>query len=325
MFTNKEVKCDNFDVDSSKEAWEHYRKYYIEHNEGYSIRKNFNFDHLFLYNRCEDVGLKEGYKGDETNGECYNYTNDLKKGVNRYYALDNSVRPVKYKGHEYSLAASRLGGDCDFNFNEKQYRPFKTIIGDNQKAIEQLNRCEKMHHTLLNFSLIQAMGNMQGFKGSNEYDRCDTFIYELDRYFKGDSDNILSKSTAPNRPDLINYLEHFKNIYEYCKEIYFIESHEFVDRIIKNGERPIRDCDDVVRYMNLAEEFWAEKEFYFLKKEFLTVGEYFHDGGEIYTLEELLMKIENDSGYSAYDGKELIEKCIERGFIIDCGNNSYTR
>lgn len=172
---------------------------------------------------------------------------------------------------------------------------------------------------------MQAMGNMQGFKGCNRFDRFDTFIYEMDRYFSAKSQNVLSASSETNKVALISYLNNFKDIYEYCKEVYFIEEEKFINKIIAEGALPIKVCDDVIRYMNLAEEFWAVKEFYFLKNEFLLVGDYFKNGGEIYTLAELLLRIESDLGYNESDGNELIKKCVERGFIIDCGNNTFTR
>lgn len=320
MFINKEVQCKNFEPDSCEEAWKHYKEFY---SETYFIRKNYNFDDLFLYNLYKDVGLQKEHKNEI--GKRYDYTNKLKSTRNRYYALKKGTKKEKKDRIEYCPPASRVGGECDFNFNDGKYKLFKNIIGDNQTALQQLNRCKEMHHTLLNFSLIQAMGNMQGFKGSNRFDRLDTFVYELNRYYSGTSVNVLSKSTTCNKPHLIEFLDNFKNIYKYCEEVYFINDKELVDEIIASGEKPIEACEDVKRYMDLAEKFWAAKESYFLKKEFLTMGGYFNNGGETYTLEELLFKLESDLGCNQDDAKILIEKCVDRGFITDCGNDIYER
>lgn len=253
MFINKEVQCEpNFEPDSCEEAWKHYKEYYSETK---LIRKNYNFDNLFLYN--------SGF-GEKDTKERY-YFNKLKSSSdhNRYYALIKGTRIFKNEdGIEYCLPASRVGGECDFNFNENKCKLYRNIIGDNQTALQQLNRCQKMHHTLLNFSLMQAMGNMQGFKGRNRFDRLDTFLYELKGYFSGTSANVLSASTPNNKSDLIAYLGNFKNIYEYCEEVYFIKDKELVDEIIASGEKTIEVCEDVIRYMDLAEKFWAAKEFY---------------------------------------------------------------
>ncbi|MGN0492132.1 MAG: hypothetical protein ACI4F7_00655 [Acutalibacteraceae bacterium] len=45
--------------------------------------------------------------------------------------------------------------------------------------------------------------------------------------------------------------------------------------------------------MDLAEKYWAKKEFEFLKNEFLAVGDCFQNGGEIYSRNELITRIEN--------------------------------
>ncbi|MDR5659877.1 hypothetical protein RH915_10285 [Serpentinicella sp. ANB-PHB4] len=63
----------------------------------------------------------------------------------------------------------------------------------------------------------------------------------------------------------------------------------------------------------------------FLNKDYEATGDYFKDGGETYTIEELLIKIESDLGYGQADGEKLIKKCVERGYISDCGNNTYSR
>jgi hypothetical protein len=330
MFINKKAEIIQeyrnqklrFDPDSSPEAWKHYKEYYLGNSK---LRANYDFNRLFFYNCYKDVGQKTGYKN---NGTWFNYTNSPlahKSKYNRLFALENQAEIAYYENIEYCGKRSRIGGDCDFNFNEKKYKLFEGIIGDNKIALQQLNRCSEMHHTLINFSLMQALGDMQGLKGNDRFDRFDTFIYELDRYFLGISHNVISASTSSNKSDLIAYLNNFESIYEYCEEVYFIQDKKFIDEIIAKGALPMKECDDVIRYMDLAEKFWAAKDFYFLRKEFLTIGNYFNNGGETYTLGELLIKIKNDLGYGQTTGEILIKKCVGRGFIIDCGSDTYTR
>ncbi len=62
-----------------------------------------------------------------------------------------------------------------------------------------------------------------------------------------------------------------------------------------------------------------------IKNEYITIGSYFQNGGETFTHKELLYKILNDLGLDEKDGSELIKECVNQGFIIDCGNNCYTR
>lgn len=55
------------------------------------------------------------------------------------------------------------------------------------------------------------------------------------------------------------------------------------------------------------------------------LGSYFSDGGERYSLEDLLIKLENDLGYDATRGKRLISECENEGWIIRTNENEYTR
>ena len=233
MFRNKKIKerqlwndeFVNFQPDSSPEAWEHYKKYYLQ------TLKEYDFNKLYYYNNYDQVEKKHGYN---ENGKWYNYVNSpsLVKD-NRLYALHNNTTIIQTEDVEYCEATLRYGGDCDFNFNDKKYKLFmKIICGDldaseqeKENAKEKLNKCKKNHHRLLNFSLMQAIGNMQGVKGENRFDRIDTFVYELNRYFSKTSNKILSASTKQNVNLLIEYLNGFKDIYEYCCKIYFIQCH----------------------------------------------------------------------------------------------------
>lgn len=305
-----------FDPDASLEAWEHYRKYYL------CVFPDYDFINLFFYNFYSDVGLKSGYN---YKGNWLNYTNIPKKiKPNRIFALNKSTSRKENDGTTYCLATQRLGGETDFNFNEQKVELFKKIIGEDSQILKQLTRCAEKHHTVINFSLMQAMGNMQREKGKNRFDRLDVFVLKLAKYFRGLSNNILGSSSDHNIGGLISFLDTFKDIYDYMEKTYFIDDTKFVDKIIKQGELPIETHKDVVRYMSLAEEFWDKKEFYLLKKEFLTIENYFNFDAA-YSTQDLLFKIENNLGYDEEVGKKLIERCVERGFMIEASSDLYTR
>ena len=267
-----------FDPDSSPAAWEHYKKYYIENDQ--CVLGNYNFEKLNLYNYYKDVGNKSGlFK----NNEWKNYINspfNNSKRYNRLFALSNNTKTECENSKEYCGASSRLGGECDFNFNDKKQTLFKAIICGDKAAEEKLEKCSKNHHTLINFSLMQGMGNMQSVKGCNKYDRLDVFVYQLSLYFLGISSNIMNCSSDENRGALISYLNSFENIYDYMNKVYFIKKETFINKIIEQGQLPINTCDDVVRYMDLANEFWSEKEDYFkqqvvkYEEEYLEADEY---------------------------------------------------
>lgn len=314
-----------FDPDSSPAAWAHYQQFYLQN---LYLRKNYDFVKLCFYNYYDTVGLKTGYFDGE---KWFNYVNKpIKKTTdyNRLFILQKGTQTDSLDNTEFIVATNRLGGDCDFNFNEKKCEIFvdliktDTTISENEKqeVYIRLERCRNMHHSLLNFSLIQAMGNLQKFKGSNRFDRLDTFICELDKYYRGVSNSVLRFATPNNEPALISFLNDFKDIYEYCSTFYFISDKHFIDEIIRQGSMPIAKVDELIRYLDLAETYWSKKEFFFLKNEFLTIGDYFQNGGESYSRSELITKIENDLGYSKEESDELINKCEERGFLTSVGN-----
>ncbi|MCI8939126.1 MAG: hypothetical protein HFH12_03945 [Dorea sp.] len=288
MFKNKKIsemqkqgaQTIRFDPDSSPAAWVHYQQFY-SHNK--YLNTHYDFQKQFFYNYYNKVDLKTGYFDGL---DWFNYVNkslQSSSGYNRLFVLQTGTKTKNSENNEFIVAANRLGGDCDFNFNEKKYLLFSKIIKsdpisspqEKNNAIQQLSRCRDMHHTLLNFSLMQAIGNMQKFKGNNRYDRLDTFIYELDKFYRGISNAILQFSSPNNKPALSSFLNAFKDIYEYCATFYFITEKSFIDEIIKQGSMPITNVNELMRYMNLAEKYWAKKEFEFLKNEFLAVGDYF--------------------------------------------------
>ena len=236
------------------------------------------FKKTVFYNPCKIFEYKPVY--DEGKKLIYVNMPLLKIGKyasnpNRLFALAKDTKSKIYKnGVEYFASASRLGGECDFNFNEQKYKAFKKIIGNNDKdALKQLEKCKSMHHTLVNFSLMQGLGGLQNFKGSSDYDRWDVFIYELDEYYNkrdGKEKTKLEKYLETvkyhedNKKCLVNYLEKFGNIQTYCKEIYFLEDKAFeqiVRPIIEKEEGPpkIKSPEDVKKYMDLAERFWEMK------------------------------------------------------------------
>lgn len=312
LYNGEEFK---YEPDSSPEAWAHFKNYYSIDND---IIKQYDLDNLRFYTYLE-------YR-------TYSNCPDKTKAYNRLYALHKNT---EFFNHGmYCRPALRLSGDCDFNFNEKKYQLFKeiimkdTLLSDEERscAMTQLSRCKDNHDTLLNFSLMQSIGDMQKVKGKDNFDRFDKYIRNVFLYLTEDDRKILSESKA-NTEDLMDFLNEFKNgdkIYDYFKTMYFIDDHDFVDNIIEQGALPINTCKDVIRYMTLAEEFWNKKEFFFLKDEFLTIDSYFEDKIS-YTEAELLNKLESDFGIDSKDGQHFLEKCVERNFITETSDGEYTR
>jgi hypothetical protein len=106
-------------------------------------------------------------------------------------------------------------------------------------------------------------GNMQDVKGSDKYDRFDKFVYLLSIYYNQTSiedrekSQILSHATKVNKPVLMKYLDSFNSVFEYCREIYFIDE-SFVKELIANSNNGIGIHDEkaAIQYMNLAKEYF---------------------------------------------------------------------
>ena len=289
---------DKYDPDASPMAWVYYE---IVYSNGNGIIKlggtEFNSENLSYYNSCNADFKERSYRYYDTDDHCYrwlNYKNDEipeenrydgnRKKYNRLFALKADTKRAENPKDkkEYCDAASRVGGECDFNFNEGKKTLFEEIIKNDSnaaeesknEALEKLDECAKMHHNLLNFSLMQAMGNLQRVKGRDKFDRFDTFVWKLSEYYSIEKEQRLAKDPAvlkkatkdENKNDLIQYLDGFVNIYDYCRQVYFLDDEKFVNEVIAQGQRPINNCIDVIRYMTLAEEFWKKKYDYVKEK-----------------------------------------------------------
>lgn len=237
----KEIKTKQlgieYDPDSSPKAFEHYKRAYISSEFCSPIDK---FDWLNVDTR--NHLLNESYEN----------------AFERLY--------VKIQDDTMGLGDSfLLGGETDFNFNEQKSIYLMQILKQKKvrhKDVEKLQFCQNNYHSVVNFSLMPATGAMGNFKGSEKFDRLDCFICSLNEFYINGNYQVLSKAKGRNKEYLLNYLNLFDDIYDYCRKIYFMEDREFVDRIIMNGQKPLKSREDVVRYMNLAIDYWNRKESY---------------------------------------------------------------
>lgn len=224
-----------YDPDTSPEVWNHYSRYYsVKH---WNFSDNFDFKNLKKFKN---------------------------KGITRLISKINFYNP--------NFEKFLLGGDTDFNFKKdsesraNKYKMFKEILekgNANSEEFDKLKLCNEHHHTLVNFSLMARTGGMNATKGITKYDRFDLFISKLNNYFLKEDTSIVGRK---NGKYLARFLDTFDDIYDYCRVFYFIEDKEFVDRIIEEGKQPITTSKDVIRYMNLALDYWGMKEAYFIKK-----------------------------------------------------------
>lgn len=237
-------KESEFDPDSSPNAWEFYRKIYNESQ--WSFWDEFDFKNLKLLNKPYRLHGKISYKKSSY---------------------------VKVLGKEF-----KFSGDCAFNFNDKKCKRFDSLLSEKDK--ELLQKCKSNHHNILNFSLLPTTGGLNNFKGKlyvtdiagvnysgvqhqNCDDRLDSFLYCINQYFERKSKLIFCCCSEANESCLESFLLLFDDIYDFCEKLYLIRDKILVRKLLNNGKKPITTHEDVIRYMNLAIEFWEYRKIIF--------------------------------------------------------------
>lgn len=233
-----------FDPDSSLHAMKHYEETYERNN--WKLINEFDFKNLkCLFPDSEFLRLYVPLKKD---------SNYRKQGMfwNKF----------------------TLSGEIDFNFNDKKVKVFSKLLTN--ENVKLLKFCNAGHHKLLNMSLLPATGKLNNLKGhlfvENEgyinysrkfipecLDRQDTFISALNNYFIRKDELVLSESGI-NKEPLINYLNEFSDIFDYCDKVLLIKDKSLINTLIENGAKPIKNETDVLNYINLAQKYWKEKE-----------------------------------------------------------------
>jgi len=270
----KDHTSKQFDPDSSPYAWKHYENLYKKHWNRFS-----KDDHAVKY-LIENYDLQpDGLKN------------------NRLYNKKENVFGV----------APSLSGETDINLKMGHYTHFanrlETIAKNDGNLSKEtkaeisnlLNGLTKLHHTLVNFSLMQSMGRLQQYKKTICGERIDTFIYDLNILYNlcaskinGEIESlfmelinmegknlikqlyIMYPESKENIIELLNYLMQFQDIYDYCEKIYFLEkdykietSKLLVDALIESGDKPLDSANRVIEYIKLAIDFWNAKLTYF--------------------------------------------------------------
>lgn len=248
----------NYDCDSSPKAWEHYIRHYVPSFFGET------------YNEYSD-------QNDQPCGKQYYLFEGLMyDGVRICAAPEVYAKNLGAK----TFKKERLGGDCDLNFNEAKRPRFAGAIfnkyiqqlqssGDiitfdipekEYSALMLLANCSRMHHTLLNFSLMQGSGNMQGIKQLCDFDRIDEFFVYLDEFYCIDNkekqkEKLKAKRQSGYKVDenlkaLRHYLNTFRvkqepteSIKNYCSKIYFLPTRKNESEIYQTGKMSQESVD----------------------------------------------------------------------------------
>lgn len=164
-----------------------------------------------------------------------------------------------------------LSGETDFNFGRKKifgwgksrmqyFKYYLKYVPKEEREIysKLLSICEKHFYSPLNISLLPKTGGLNLVKKAIGNDRIDTFIWALDEWYKGGACLLLNCSSNENIASVKEYLGLFKNVYDYCNTIYFIED-ALVRDLISSGTKPIDSYQRAKEYMILATRFWKQK------------------------------------------------------------------
>ena len=263
-----------YEPDSSPKAWKHFLRFYSDflstlHSKETTFRyysKTSNNNHYTSPVLCLDSGYRlvavpEGYTT-----------------IRKQDTLINVSR------------VERLGGDCDFNFNKdkcprfvryllglssegevdldeffKQFKQAENDQAENEQAENEQEKngirkllyyCHKMHHTLLNFSLMQCSGAMQLVKQNLDRDRVDRLIFFINRFYIFNDSKVLSRATNDAyKADLMHYLVSIvdnilptNKIYQYCAKIYFLPTHGFPTGKMMEKDSAFQQLDDDSKY-----------------------------------------------------------------------------
>lgn len=226
------------------------------------------------YNLCEPCFFSYRKK----NGRhLYIKEMNLNGKKKRLYALKiGGITTISLDERDYYNADFRVSGETDFNFNDKKLKKFYEIIDKDSKYCvddkndlkELLLSASKLHHTLLNFSLMQTMGNLQGFKGKDALDRFDRFIYSLSEYYNENS-KIINKFKDNSGDTNWSYLKKYLDLFgdgkigfnNYFSNVYFAgitnsDNIDIMEKLIESGKEPIDSAERVNEYVKLANEFW---------------------------------------------------------------------
>ena len=239
--------------DSSKEAWEFYKKKY--ENSNWKLLDNFDFN-------C----IKTRYEKDG------HYINDTRK---KLWLKDDSELKDSL-GDLFCFSGERV-----FNFESQEYR-LRQIIENSQcesnkkeVCLRLLGLCEKFYYSKYNLSLLPVTGGLNNLKGSlffddkgfinfskdkqsrKQLDRFDTFIFVVNEYYKNNNKLLLSYSEyTANKKCLIEFLIHMNDVYDFCNKLYQVDDRKLIDILIENGKKDIITIDDVEKYCLLALNFW---------------------------------------------------------------------
>ena len=96
-------------------------------------------------------------------------------------------------------------------------------------------------------------------------DRLDVYVWALNEYYENGNELILNGSSNEYLPSLKQFLGLFNGVNDYCRCMYQI-NEDLAQRLVTSGTKSIDRASRAKEYMDLAEEFWAQREKYIRMK-----------------------------------------------------------
>lgn len=253
--------------DANKKRWEYYNKIY----------PSFKINSQLLYRNTNKTRLVGRFK----------YSNgDLQNAIEIEHISKN--QRLKKSKKEWSIV---LSGDCFFNFSEKKINSYiKTINPKKEETLKLLKSCAANYLSDENCVLMPVTGAMNNIKGKayfkdktltisgngrrpfNAYDRPDTLIYMLDQFYSKkkkklslyDAGLFFSSSifrdslNGLNFSEYYNFMNSFNSVVDFCS-VFFKIDEKFTKRMIASGKKPIKSEDNLLNYLNLAQDYWKSR------------------------------------------------------------------
>lgn len=247
----------------------------LEFDTDNNLKTKLNYlDKLSCVKKCEEENNIRKYTVDiPVSGELNLNTlvdHDSTSGAWNFYKRRYADKlNLDKKEFTYKTLTFEVGGEVDFNFGPTKISWFRHIIKEDNKVSDEekkianalLNICEQYNYSLLNFSVMPKVGNLQGTKSGIGNDRFDVFFWAIDLYYKGIDLVVNSRTTAQSMPVLINTLESFRKTtdkydHNYFQIIYNIDDKELIERLIESGKKRIDSTARVLEYIALAIDVW---------------------------------------------------------------------
>lgn len=206
--------------------------------------------------------------------------------IGRFEYLQGFKQINKYAQENTSI---ELSGDIFFNFNDKKIAAFKSNIKPSSNTIERLNLYNTFHNSDENCVLMPVTGGMNNVKGkayflnkslvisaassaNTAYDRPDTLVYLIDQFYNTRKEKLSLKDAGEfyarsifrdalntfNFSIYYDFMDSFKCAFKFCQTFFKLDETLF-NRMIASGGKPIKTEEDLLSYLNLAQDYWDYK------------------------------------------------------------------